>query len=407
MRKRFDLENMIASRIKNLDKYVFAEMAEAKRKASSSGIEVIDLSSGNPDLPPPREIIESLKREADNPDNHRHPVYEGIIELKDAISDWFSHRFNIRLAPKEEILVLIGSKEGLSHLPLAFLNQNDFAIVPNPAYPVYKRSVILSGGKVHEVPLIRENNWLPDLGKINKRILDRARLLYLNYPNNPTGALAPKEFLEKAVKIARKNKIILCNDMAYSEITFDGQKSFSLMEFPGAKENSLEFHSFSKTYSMSGWRLGFVVGNKKLIRVLRDLKTNFDSGVFHVIQRAAITALSLPSQVTKEICRTYENRRDVLVPGLKSLGFDTDLPKGGIFVWAKIPRRRNSRRFSLELLKKTGVLTTPGSGLGSVGEGYLRFSLTAPEQKLKEALEKMKNTKEIWVRGTDPKEGLR
>ncbi len=396
MKNKNTFQQKISLRMKRLDKYIFSEMAQAKRNAISLGIEVIDLSAGNPDLPPPKEIIEALKREADNPENHRHPVYEGIIELKDAISDWFYHRFNIGLDPKEEILVLIGSKEGLSHLPFAFLNPNDIAIVPNPAYPVYKRSVLLSGGKVYEVPLLKENGWLPNLDKINRRIFDRAKLLYLNYPNNPTGALAPKEFLEKAVRFAKKNKIILCNDMAYSEIVFDGGKSFSLMEIRGAKENSLEFHSFSKTYSMSGWRLGFVVGNRRFIRILRDLKTNFDSGVFHVIQKAAITALSLPPQVTREICRTYENRRDILVPGLKSLGFDVELPKGGIFVWAKIPGRRNSKRFSLELLKKTGVLTCPGSGLGSAGEGYLRFSLTASEQKLREALEKMKKTKEIW-----------
>lgn len=403
MKNKIILQDRIASRMKKLGKYVFAEMAETKRKALDSGIEVIDLSAGNPDLPPPKEIIEALKREADNPENHRHPVYEGIIELKEAISDWFYHRFNVRLNPEEEILVLIGSKEGLSHLPFAFLNQNEFAIVPNPAYPVYKRSGILAGGRVFEVPLVKENDWLPDLDKISKRILDNAKLLYLNYPNNPTGALAPKEFLEKAVKFARKNKIILCNDMAYSEIVFDGGESFSLMQIPGAKECALEFFSFSKTYSMSGWRLGFVVGNKKLIRILRDLKTNLDSGVFHVIQKAAITALSLPPQVTNSICRTYESRRDILVPGLKSLGFEAELPKGGIFVWAKIPvrmdpswRRRSSKKVNLELLNKTGVLTTPGSGLGSAGEGYLRFSLTASEQKLKEALEKMKNFKEIW-----------
>ena len=396
MRIKISLQDKIASRMKNLDKYVFAEMAEAKRKALDSGIEVIDLSAGNPDLPPPKEIIEALKKEADNPENHRHPVYEGIIELKKAIADWFFRRFKVKLDPEEEILILIGSKEGLAHLPLAFLNQNDYAIVPNPAYPAYKRGVIISGGKVYEVPLLKENNWLPDLDKINKKVLTKAKLFYLNYPNNPTGALASKEFLEKAVRFARKNKLILSNDMAYSEITFNDEKSFSLLEIPGAKEHTLEFHSFSKTYSMTGWRLGFVVGNRKLIRTLRDLKANLDSGVFHVIQKAAITALSLPPQVTKEICRTYKNRRDILVPDLKSLGWEVDSPGGTFFVWANIPGKKSSKRISLELLKKTGVLTTPGSGLGSEGEGYLRFSLTAPEDKIKEALERMKNFKEIW-----------
>jgi len=405
MKKKSGLQAKISFRLKNLStlgKYVFAEMAGAKRKALNSGIEVIDLSAGNPDLSPPKEVVEALKREADNPENHRHPIYEGMIELKSAIADWFYRRFNVRLDPKEEVLILIGSKEGLAHLPLAFLNPQDFALVPDPAYPVYKRGVIMSGGKVYELPLLKENGWLPDLDRINRKVLDRTKLFFLNYPNNPTGALAPKEFLEKVARFAKKNKLILCNDMAYSEITFDGEKSFSLLEIPGAKECTLEFHSFSKTYSMTGWRLGFVVGNKKLIRVLKEFKTNLDSGVFHVIQKAAIVALSLHPQVIASICRKYQNRRDILVPGLKSLGWEIDLPRGGIFVWAKIPRRKSSKRVSLELLRKTGVLTTPGSGLGSCGEGYLRFSLTVPGEKIKEALEKMKNFKGIWVRETDP-----
>jgi LL-diaminopimelate aminotransferase len=396
MKKKTNLQEKISDRMKNLSslgKYIFSEMAEEKKKVIKSGIEIIDLSAGNPDLPPPKEIIEALKKEADNPENHRHPVYEGIIELKKAIADWFFRRFKVKLDPEEEILILIGSKEGLAHLPLAFLNQNDYAIVPNPAYPAYKRGVIISGGKIYEIPLLKEYNWLPDLDRINKKVLTKTKLFYLNYPNNPTGALAPKEFLEKTGRFARKNKLILCNDMAYSEITFNDEKSFSLLEIPGAKEHTLEFHSFSKTYSMTGWRLGFVVGNRKLIRVLRDLKANLDSGVFHVIQKAAITVLSLPSQVTKELCRTYKNRRDILVPALKSLGWEVDSPGGTFVVWAKIPGKKSSKRISLELLKKTGVLTTPGSGLGSEGEGYLRFSLTVPEDKIKEALERMKNFK--------------
>ncbi|MDH4222009.1 MAG: aminotransferase class I/II-fold pyridoxal phosphate-dependent enzyme [candidate division Zixibacteria bacterium] len=399
MKKR-DISNIkISDRLKklaSLGRYVFSEMAEEKKKAIDSGIEVIDLSSGNPDLPPPKEIIDALKIAADDPENHRHPVYQGMIELKSAIADWFFRRFKVKLDPEDEILILIGSKEGLSHLPLAFMNPEDYALVPDPSYPAYKRSVIICGGKVHSLPLLKENNWLPDLDRINKKVLSKSRLLYLNYPHNPTGALAPGEFLEKAMRFAKKNKLILCNDMAYSEITFTGGKSNSLLEVNGTKENILEFHSFSKTYSMTGWRLGFVVGNKGLIRKLREMKANFDSGVFHVIQKAAIRALSLPPQVTGEICRTYENRRDILVSGLRNLGWEVDLPGGSIFVWAKIPKNKSSRKVCFELLRKTGVLTTPGSGLGSCGEGYLRFSLTAPEEKIKEALEKMSNHKDIW-----------
>ncbi len=399
MKKTYTSQNKISNRLKSLSalgKYIFSEMAEEKKKAINSGIEVIDLSSGNPDLSPSKEIIDALKIEADNPENHRHPVYQGIIELKSAVADWFFRRFEVKLDPEEEILILIGSKEGLSHLPLAFMNPDDYALIPDPSYPAYKRSVIICGGKVHTHSLLRENNWLPDLDRINKKVLGKSRLLYLNYPHNPTGTLAPEEFLEKVISFARKNKLILCNDMAYSEITFDGKKSHSFLEIPGAKEHTLEFYSFSKTYSMTGWRLGFVVGNRRLIRILRELKANFDSGVFHVIQKAAIKALSLPPQVTGEICRTYENRRDILVPGLKSSGWEVDLPEGAIFVWAKIPRNKSSRKVCFELLRKTGVLTTPGSGLGSGGEGYIRFSLTAPEEKIKQALQRMREHKDIW-----------
>lgn len=393
------MKDKISFRLKDLSllgKYVFSQMAEEKKKALDSGMEVIDLSLGNPDLPPPEEIIEALKKEADNLENHRHPIYQGMIELKTAIADWFFRRFKVQLDPEEEVLILIGSKEGLSHLPLAFMNPDDYALIPDPSYPAYKRSVVISGGKVYDLPLSKENGWLPDLDRINKKVLDKAKLFYLNYPHNPTGALAPEEFLEKVANFAQKNKLVLCNDMAYSEITFDGKSSYSLLEIPNAKEYTLEFHSFSKTYSMTGWRLGFVVGNKKLIGILRELKANFDSGVFHVIQKAAIKALSLPPQVISSICRTYENRRDILVPGLKSLGWEVDLPQGAIFVWAKMPKRKSSRKVCFELLRKTGVLTTPGSGLGSCGKGYLRFSLTAPEEKIKEALAKMRNHKYIW-----------
>ncbi len=388
VKKRSKPEDKISSKVKSLEPYLFHEIARAKEKALSSGINLIDLGAGNPDLIPTRKIIQSLRREALNPENHRHPIYEGIPELKSSIAQWFSKRFGVKLDPENEILILGGSKEGLSLAPVAFLDPNDIALVPDPAYPVYKRSVLLSGGKVETFPLLREYNWLPDLERI--KVKSRTKMIFLNYPNNPTGAVAPKEFFQKLLDFVYDKDIIICHDMAYSEITFDGVRSHSLLEIDDAKEIALEFFSFSKTYSLTGWRLGFVVGNKDLIKALTQVKVTFSSGVFHPIQKAGMAALSLSQRNINKVVRTYQKRRDVLVNGLKESGWDAQFPEGGIFVWAKIPNGIDSTSVSLKLIQKAGIIATPGTGLGRQGRKYIRFSLTSPLEKIEEALRRMK-----------------
>lgn len=387
MREKFKIEDQISLRVKSLRPYLFYKIAKAKEKALASGKELIDLGAGDPDLFPQKKIIETLRAQALKPENHRHPVYEGIMELKVAIAEWFSNRFRVKLNPEDEILILGGSKEGLGLIPWAILNPNEIALVPDPGYPVYHRSVLLSGGKPVFFPLIKENNWLPDLDKI--KVSFKTKLIFLNYPNNPTGAVPDLSFFEKLFEFAQKNKIVVCNDMAYSEISYDGKKSHSFLEIEGAKEIALEFFSFSKTYSMTGWRIGFVVGNKKLIDALREIKVTLSSGVFHLTQKGALSALSLPQKEIDKIRKVYQQRRDVLVKGLKELGWRPEVPQGAIFVWAKIPFSLDSEKMAMMLLEKGGILTTPGIGLGKSGKDYIRFSLTSPVEKIKGGLKRM------------------
>jgi LL-diaminopimelate aminotransferase len=389
------MERKISARVKNLGEYVFFGVAEAKKKAVQSGKDIIDLGGGNPDLPPHPKIIEALKREADVPENHRHPLYQGIPELRKSACDWMKRRFGVNFDPESEIFILLGSKEGLAHVSWAFIESGDVALVPDPAYPAYERGAVLAGGKIVLLPLLKENSWLPDFGKITKKDLSRAKLLFLNYPNNPTGALAGKDFLKKAVDFAKKNELIICQDMAYSEITFDQIKSSSIFQIEGAKDNCLEFFSFSKTYGMTGWRLGFVVGNNKLIDALKQVEVSVNSGVFHVLQKAAVTALSLEEKEIDQVRLTYQRRRDILVRGLEELGWEVEKPKGSIFVWAspvgaKFAHDLDSAQITQLLIEKTGIVTTPGAGLGPSGEGYLRFSLIADEKRLKEAVQRIK-----------------
>lgn len=386
-----DVEKKTASRLKDLGEYAFFAVAEAKKKALASGKDVIDLGGGNPDLPPHPKIVQALKEAADVPANHRHPVYQGIPELRAAAAAWLKRRFGLNVDPESEVWILAGSKEGLSLVTWAFIDADDVALVPDPAYPPYARNVRLAGGRPVSMPLLKENRWLPDFGKIRLHNLSKAKLLYLNYPNNPTGALADREFLQKAVDFAKDNEIIVCHDMAYSEITFDGAKAESILTVDGAKENCLEFFSFSKTYGMTGWRLGFVVGNSNLIGALKEIEVSVHSGTFHVLQKAAMVALSLDEKETDEVRRTYQERRDVLVQGLRNLGWEVDNPKGSIFVWARTPGGMDSEKAASLLIEKAGIVTTPGSGLGAHGEGYLRFSLIADRERLKEAVERVKS----------------
>lgn len=386
-----DIENKISSRLKDVGEYAFFAVAEAKRKALASGKDIIDLGGGNPDLPPHPKIVEALKQAADVPENHRHPVYQGIPELREAAASWLKRRFGLDVDPESEVWILLGSKEGLAHVSWAFIDPGDIALIPDPAYPPYKRNVSLAGGRPVLMPLLKENRWLPNFGKIRLEDLSKAKLMFLNYPNNPTGALADRRFLQRAVDFAEQNEVLICQDMAYSEITFDGAKAESILTIDGAKENCLEFFSFSKTYGMTGWRLGFVVGNSKLIDALKEIEVSVHSGTFHVLQKAAIVALSLDEKDIDQVRRTYQERRDVLVEGLKKLGWEVDNPKGSIFVWARTPGGFDSESAASLLIDKAGIVSTPGSGLGPSGEGYLRFSLIADKERLKEAVQRMKS----------------
>jgi len=386
-----DIENKISSRLRSLERYVFFDLAEAKSEALASGKDIIDLGGGNPDLPPHPKIVETLKKAADVPENHRHPIYEGLPELRQAVASWMKRRFDLDLDFESEVLILIGSNEGLAHVGWAFIDPGDIALVPDPAYPPYKRGVMLTGGKPILMPLLKESRWLPDFEKIKREDLFKTKLLFLNYPNNPTGALADKEFLQRAVDFAKENEIIICQDMAYSEITFDNTRAESILKIDGAKENCLEFFSFSKTYGMTGWRLGFVVGNSELIDALRQVEVNVNSGAFHVLQKAAVVALSLDEKDIDRVRLTYQERRDVLVAGLRDSEWEVENPKGSIFVWAKIPYGLDSRKMANMLIEKAGIVTTPGAGLGASGEGYLRFSLIVDKERLKETIERMES----------------
>ena len=380
----------IAERLKHLPPYLFAEIDKKKREVRARGVDVIDLGIGDPDLPTPPHIIHALQKAAEDPANHRYPSYEGMLAYRQAVADWYAKRFNVRLDPEEEVLTLIGSKEGTAHIPLAFVNPGDVVLVPDPGYPVYAAGTWFAGGDVHWMPLRRENGFLPDLDAIPAEVARRAKLMYLNYPNNPTAAVATRDFFARVVAFARRHGILVCHDLMYSELKFDGFEPPSLLEVEGAREVGVEFHSLSKTYSMTGWRLGFCVGNRAAVAGLGAVKTNVDSGVFQAVQIAGIAALTGPQDLAEQYRRTYQERRDVVVSGLKQLGWEVDVPKGTFFVWAPVPGGLDSRSFATRLMEEAGVVVTPGVGFGPSGEGFYRIALTVEQARLAEAMERLK-----------------
>ena len=380
----------IAERLKRLPPYLFAEIDKKKREVRARGVDVIDLGIGDPDLPTPPHIIHALQKAAEDPANHRYPSYEGMLAYRQAVADWYAKRFNVRLDPEQEVLTLIGSKEGTAHIPLAFVNPGDVVLVPDPGYPVYAAGTWFAGGDVHWMPLRRENGFLPDLDAIPAEVARRAKLMYLNYPNNPTAAVATRDFFARVVAFARRHGILVCHDLMYSELKFDGFEPPSLLEVEGAREVGVEFHSLSKTYSMTGWRLGFCVGNRAAVAGLGAVKTNVDSGVFQAVQIAGIAALTGPQDLAEQYRRTYEARRNIVVAGLKQLGWEVDVPKGTFFVWAPVPGGLDSRSFATRLMEEAGVVVTPGVGFGPSGEGFYRIALTVEQARLAEAMERLK-----------------
>ncbi len=379
-----------AERILTLPPYLFAAIDRMKQEAIRSGIDIINLGIGDPDQPTPAHIIERLQQAAKNPRHHQYPSYDGMREFRAAVARWYQHRFGVTLDPDTEVLTLIGSKEGIGHLPLAVINPGDVALVPSPGYPVYAVATLFAGGKPQMIPLRKTNNFHPDFEAIPSSALKRAKLCFLNYPNNPTSATTTPEFFRDAVAFARRRRLIIAHDAAYSEIYYDGRRPPSFLEVEGARDVGVEFHSLSKTFNMTGWRIGFVVGNRNVIAALGKVKSNLDSGVFQAIQEAGIAALESPQQVTDAIRRRYQERRDLFVPGLKQLGFEVDLPAASFYVWVRVPKRTTSAAFTARLLQQAGIVTTPGNGFGDAGEGCIRMTLTVSSERLREALDRMK-----------------
>ncbi|HLZ23412.1 MAG TPA: LL-diaminopimelate aminotransferase [Ktedonobacterales bacterium] len=381
----------LSQRLQSLPPYHFAAYNKKIADLRASGVDVINLSIGDPDLPTPPEVLETLIQTAQEPLNQRYPEYAGMPALREAFAAWFERRFGVGLDPAREVLPLIGSKEGLAHLPMAVMNPGDAALMPDPQYPVYPTAVALAGGENLEVPLDPSSGWLPDLAAIPAEAARRAKTLWLNYPNNPTGACAPLAFFEEAVRFAREYDILLVHDMAYAEVTFDGTKPPSILAAPGAKDVAVEFHSLSKAYNMAGFRIGMLVGNAAMVEGMTRLKSNIDTGIFRPIQLAAVRALQLPQSWLDERNAIYQRRRDRVVAACRTLGMRVVAPEAGLYIWPRIPDGPTSAQFAMDLLDRARVAVTPGTNFGARGEGYLRITLTAPDDRIDEAMARMES----------------
>ncbi|OEU69981.1 MAG: LL-diaminopimelate aminotransferase [Desulfovibrio sp. S3730MH75] len=380
----------LADRIATLPPYLFAEIDRLKAEVAAQGVDIISLGIGDPDLPTPEFIIEALYEAAKRPENHQYPSYVGMPTFREAVAQWYKERFNVELDAKSEVVSLIGSKEGIAHFPLAFVNPGDLVLVASPNYPVYPVASSFAGGVVEMIPLLEKNDFLPDLDAIDAATWDKAKVFFINYPNNPTSATATPEFFAKIVDIAHKHNVIIVQDAAYTEVYYDeNKKPISILETPGAKDVAIEFHSLSKTYNMTGWRCGMAVGNATLVGGLGKVKENVDSGIFQAVQEAGIVALQQGEPYVKEFRKIYKERRDVVVEALQKINISCKVPEASIFVWAKTPEGYTSSEFVSKLLKETGVVVTPGNGFGESGEGYFRISLTVDTERLKEAVSRI------------------
>ncbi len=380
-----------AERIKTLPPYLFAAIDDMKQRAMARGVDIINLGVGDPDLPTPAPIIERLREAAADPAHHQYPSYDGMLSFRTAVANWYKKRFHVTADPTSEVLTLIGSKEGIAHVPMAFIDPGDVVLVPSPGYPVYPVAAGFAGGTTYEMPLVKQHGFLPDLDAVPQNVLKRAKLMYLNSPNNPTSVIADVTFFQRVVDFAKAHHVIVCHDAAYSEIFYDGQRPPSFLEADGAMDVGIEFHSLSKTFNMTGWRLGFAVGRQEVIAGLGKVKSNVDSGVFQAIQEAGITALESDDQLTDGLRTIYQERRDVLVTGLRSLGLTFAPPSAAFYVWVEVPEGFTSTSFTAHLLEHAGIVTTPGNGFGAPGEGYVRMTITTPQERLAEAVDRMKH----------------
>jgi len=384
-----------SERLKQIPPYLFAEINRKIAAAKRACVDVISLGIGDPDLPTPQPVVEALNRAANDPRNHRYPDYEGMPSFREAVSKWYKRRHNVRLDPDKEVLTLIGSKEGSLHLSLALINPGDAALVPEPAYTTYMTSTILAGGIPYRMALKEENDFLPRLSEVPEDVAARAKIIYVNYPNNPTAAVAAKGFYRELVDFAKDNDVIVCSDNPYSEIGFDGYRPLSFLEVSGAKDVGIELNSLSKPYSMTGWRIAMAVGNPEIIRAMALVKSNVDSGVFNAVQHAGIAALNLPDSVIDANVKVYQQRRDVLCNALEQVGLKVKKPKASLYLWVKVPEGYSSESFAAEVLDKAGVVITPGSAYGGAGQGFFRVSLTVPDARLNEAVERIKKSVKI------------
>ena len=379
-----------AKRIEKLPPYLFAEIDRKVAEAKARGADIISFGVGDPDLPSPQHVVDALAEAARDVATHRYPSYTGMPEFRKSIADWYKKRFDVSLDADDQVQPLVGSKEGIFHLPVAFIDPGDVALIPDPGYPVYETGTILAHGEPVLLPLTAENDFKPDLNSIDKATLERARVLWLNYPSNPTAACVDVDFFAEAVEFCKEHDLLLAHDAAYTEITYDGYVAPSVLQAPGALDCAIEFHSLSKTYNMTGWRIGWVAGSTQAIEAVKRLKTNIDSGIFDAVQRAGIAAIEGPQDDLIATIETYRHRRDLLCDGLKSMGVVVEPPKGSIYVWVPVPEGHDSESFTTFLLDEADIVVAPGNGYGPSGEGFVRFSLTIADERLEEGVERLR-----------------
>jgi len=380
-----------SKRIDKIPPYLFVEMDRKIDEAKAKGIDVISLGIGDPDTPTLPNVVKMMHEVIDDASTHNYPPYQGTKEFKQACADWMKNRFNIDMDTENEIIALIGSKEGIAHVFLGFVDEGDYTLVPDPAYPVYANATLIAGGTPYFMPIGPENNYLPDLDKIPEEVAQKAKLMFLNYPNNPTGAVATLEYFEKVLEFAKKYNILICHDQAYCEMTYDGYVAPSFLEIKGAKDYCIEFFSHSKTYNMTGWRIGWAAGGEKPMKTFKVIKNNVDSGIFKAIQKAGVTALETPQTEIDNLNAMYKNRRNVMMQGLRELGWEFEDPKATFYLWLPVPSSLTSEEFADIMLQKAGVVVPAGNGYGSKGEGFFRIALTVNEDRLREVLTRMKN----------------
>ncbi len=378
-----------ASRVEKIPPYLFVEISRKIAQKKAEGIEVISFGIGDPDLPTPDSVVERLKQTAGDGPNHRYPETEGMLEFRSAVAAWYNRRFGVSVDPGKEVISLIGAKEGIGHAALCFIEPGDIALVPDPGYPVYSVGTWFAGGECHWMPLREENGWLPDLEAIPNDVADRAKVMWLNYPNNPTGAVADIAYFERVVEFARKHDVAVMHDACYTDVVFDGYSHPSFLETPGAMEVGVEFHSLSKTYNMTGWRIGMAVGNVDMINAMLIVKSNLDSGVPQAIQEMGIEALNTTDEWLDGRNAIYQNRRDKVLRALETIGLHVDPPKASLYVWARVPEGETSASFTEKILDECAIVVTPGSGYGQYGEGYIRLSLTIDDADLDRGLERL------------------